>query len=101
MTQWGPDGHATWKDERCGLGQRLLFNTPEALHERMPRWHSEAQIAITAEARLDNREELSAALEIRRDAQASLADGDLILLAYLKWSDEQVSLCKKNQMTFF
>ena len=37
LSHWGPDGGGLWHDERCGLGQRLLFNTPEALYERLPR----------------------------------------------------------------
>jgi hypothetical protein len=31
LAHWGPDGNGLWHDEHCGLGQRLLFNTPEAL----------------------------------------------------------------------
>jgi asparagine synthase (glutamine-hydrolysing) len=28
MAHWGSDGGGFWHDDRCGLGQRLLFNTP-------------------------------------------------------------------------
>ncbi|MEZ4831453.1 MAG: hypothetical protein R2873_05515 [Caldilineaceae bacterium] len=36
----------------------MLLNTPEAQHERLPRWVEDAGLAITAEARIDNRAEL-------------------------------------------
>jgi asparagine synthase (glutamine-hydrolysing) len=49
LAHWGPDGNGLWHDEQCGLGQRLLFNTPEALHVRLPRWVEDAHIAFTAD----------------------------------------------------
>ena len=58
LAHWGPDGGGLWHDAHCGLGQRLLFNTPEAVHEQLPRWVEDARLAITAEARIDNRPEL-------------------------------------------
>ena len=87
MAAWGPDGGGTWHDPWCGLGQRLLYNTPEALHERMPRWVEEAGLAFTVEARLDNREELCGLLGIPSSDRPTTPDGDLALGAYLRWGE--------------
>lgn len=85
---WGPDGGDTWHDTHCGLGQRLLFNTPEALHERLPRWVDEARLAITAEARIDNRDELCDHFAIPHAERPTTPDSELILRAYLKWGED-------------
>lgn len=88
LAHWGPDGGGLWHDDCCGLGQRLLFNTPEALHERLPRWVDNARLAITVEARIDNRAELSDLFAIPQGERPTTPDSDLILRAYLKWGEE-------------
>lgn len=88
MADWGPDGGGTWLEGCCGLGQALLHNTPEAVHERLPRWEPEARVAFTAEARIDNREALLRELEIPPSRRPSTPDGDLVLKAYLKWGED-------------
>lgn len=88
LAHWGPDGNGLWQDDHCGLGQRLLFNTPEALHERLPRWVEDARIAFTAEARIDNRAELCDLFAIPHNERPTTPDSDLILRAYLKWGEE-------------
>jgi len=87
MLHWGQDGGCLWHDDACGLGQRLLFNTPEALHERLPRWVEDARLAITAEARLDNRAELCDLFAIPASERLTTPDSDLILRAFLKWGE--------------
>ncbi len=87
MAHWGPDGGGLWRDDHCGLGQCLLYNTPEALHERLPRWVPEARLAITAEARIDNRDELCDYFAIPPAERPTTPDSDLILRAYLKWGE--------------
>jgi len=88
LAHWGPDGGGLWQDAHCGLGQRLLFNTPEAVHERLPRWVEDARIALTAAARIDNRDELCDLFAIPPAARPTTPDSDLILRAYLKWGEE-------------
>ncbi len=87
MAHWGPDGGGLWRDDHCGLGQCLLYNTPEAVHERLPRWVPEARLAITAEARIDNRDELCDYFAIPPAERPTTPDSDLILRAYLKWGE--------------
>ena len=87
MRLWGTDGNTTWQSHQGGLGQARLLNTPEARFDQMPRWVEGPSLAITVEARLDNRDELCRALHIPLSEQAQLPDSELILQAYLKWGE--------------
>lgn len=69
------------------LGHALLASTPEALTEQMPLRHAPSGCIITADARLDNRTELIAALGLD-PAGRTIGDGELILRAYLKWEQD-------------
>jgi asparagine synthase (glutamine-hydrolysing) len=53
--------------------------------EREPWQHKESGCVITAQARIDNRLELAAALGAEGEQARSLPDYQLILLAYLRW----------------
>jgi asparagine synthase (glutamine-hydrolysing) len=88
IAHWGTDHHALWHDDHCGLGQRLLFNTPESLYERLPHAVDTPRLTLTAEARLDNRAELCTIFAIPQAEQATTPDSNLILRAYLKWGEE-------------
>jgi asparagine synthase (glutamine-hydrolysing) len=80
----GGDGSGLWYDGPVGLGHRLLHTSPESLHETLPLYDPVRRLAITADARLDNREELIAALDV---ADRAAPDSALILLAYDRWGD--------------
>lgn len=82
----GPDGTHIWTDKQVSLGHTLLATTPEALVERLPLIHAETGCIITADVRIDNREELIAALELDDEGRI-IGDGELVLLTYLKWGD--------------
>jgi asparagine synthase (glutamine-hydrolysing) len=84
MQEWGPDAGAIWNDGPAGLGSLISFDTPEAVHESSP-LRSEQGFVLTAEARLDNRDELCTDLAIPASERGSLADGHLVLHAYEKW----------------
>lgn len=88
MAYWGPDGSSVWHDGPCGLGQLLLYNTPEALHERLPRAVDGGRLAITAEARLDNRDDLCDRFGISPPERPQTPDSDLILHAYETWGED-------------
>jgi asparagine synthase (glutamine-hydrolysing) len=92
----GPDGTATWVGECAALGHTSLVTTPEALVERLPLTHAESGCAITADARLDNREELLATLGLAGETRV-IGDGELILLSYLRWGED----CPKHLLGDF
>jgi asparagine synthase (glutamine-hydrolysing) len=52
----GPDGSDIWCDGSIGLGHCMLWSTPESLQEKLPL--ASKGLAITADARIDNRDEL-------------------------------------------
>lgn len=90
MAHWGPDGVRTWTGGCAGLGQCVLFNTPEALGERLPRVSGEPRFVFTGEARIDNRDELFDALGVPTPNRSAIADGDLMLSCYAQWGPDAV-----------
>jgi asparagine synthase (glutamine-hydrolysing) len=63
----------------------MLHTTPESLQEMLPAIDSAAGLAITADARIDNRDELIR--DLRLQEQPGLADSELILAAYRRWGE--------------
>lgn len=82
----GTDGSGTWCDRSVGLGQRLLHTTPESLVEAWPIVQAGGDLVLVADARIDNRDELIATLDIPR-REAAITDGEVILAAYQKWGE--------------
>lgn len=82
----GPDSSRTWRANGVILGHALLATTPEAAVEVMPYHDQETGCAITADARLDNRDDLFRSLAVAADGRV-VGDGELILRAYLKWGE--------------
>ena len=80
----GPDGSAICTDGPAALGHALLATTPEAVVEPMPLRHVGTGCLITADVRLDNRDNLIAALGLD-PAGRVIGDGELILASYFKW----------------
>lgn len=76
----GPDGHGFWSSAPAAFAYATLHTTAESQHEPQP--FVDAQLAIVADVRLDNRAELLALLDIRTE---SIGDAALILAAYRKW----------------
>ena len=80
----GPDDSGVWSEGAIALGHRMLWTTPESLHEKLPR-ADESNLVITADARIDNRAELRPLLGLSEDPDAS--DSEFILRAYGKWGE--------------
>jgi asparagine synthase (glutamine-hydrolysing) len=93
----GPDKQGVWHDHNIGLVSLLLQTTPESLTEELPFYDSEAEIAITADARIDNRAELLALLDCSKLEPKAISDSRLILEAYKKWGVE----CPKHLLGDF
>ena len=47
----GPDDADIWHDGPVGRGHRMLWTTPESLHERLPLISDDGQRVLTADAR--------------------------------------------------
>jgi asparagine synthase (glutamine-hydrolysing) len=87
MIQRGADGSATWLEAEAAVGHLALHVTEEDQRSCQPLYDAEAQLTLTADARLDNREELCELLGIAPHEGRVLADADLILRAYRSWGE--------------
>src|SRR5690554_1825113 len=83
----GPDGVATWHGEGIGLSHLAFHTTPEAERERQPQRSADGRHVLTADARIDNREELYRALR-PHEPLGELTDAELILRAYGRWGTD-------------
>jgi asparagine synthase (glutamine-hydrolysing) len=81
----GPDKQGVWHDQNIGFVSLLLQTTPESISEELPFYDSEAEIVITADARIDNRKELLDFLDCLNLELEAISDSRLILEAYKKW----------------
>ena len=75
----------SWGHGPVALGHQTLHTTPEARAEQQPLYREDAQLAITADARLDNRPALIRRLAIPERDAPDWSDARLILAAYEKW----------------
>jgi len=80
----GMDASGLWSTGSIGLGHRMGWTTPESLREYLPFHDAARELAISADARLDNRSELLRALELD---DCAIPDSALILLAYDRWEE--------------
>ncbi len=87
LAAWGPDACRLWNSGAVGLGQLTLATTPESRVERLPHVEGDGVRVLVADARIDNRAELIAALSLDSSDAAELGDGELILRAYQRWGE--------------
>jgi len=83
------DGKNTWTNDNVGFGHCLLKTYPQQEYEHQPL--SLLTCTITADARLDNREELATLLSINKAVLNKTSDPEIILLAYKRWDDDCVN----------
>jgi asparagine synthase (glutamine-hydrolysing) len=84
----GPDASNLWQRGQIGFGHCMLWTTPESLNEVLPLHRCTADLVITADARIDNREELFTALTLNPLSNPGITDSELILAAYQKWGKD-------------
>jgi asparagine synthase (glutamine-hydrolysing) len=86
----GPDAGEVWSEGPAGLAHTLLRTAHESSGERQPA-SLDGTVWITADARLDARNELIRKLEARGvSCRGASADCELILRAYAAWGEECV-----------
>lgn len=93
----GPDGADTWRDGSVGLGHLMLETTPEDQYESLPLVDRSGDVALTADARIDNRSELIKKLNVRKPDDRVITDTELILAAYKRWGRD----CPKKLLGAF
>ena len=88
MSHRGPEGNNLWIKNNVGFGHCLLRSTPESFHENLPHTDISSSLTITADARIDNRNDLIAKLGLHNRDKAHLGDSELILETYKKWGKD-------------
>jgi asparagine synthase (glutamine-hydrolysing) len=78
----------TWHSEKVFLGCHAQWITPESIGEQLPFYDHKRKLAITADAIIDNREELFERLQVHIEDRKKITDSQLILLTYHKWGEE-------------
>jgi len=76
----GPDRAHVWSAGPIGLGHLMMRITREDVLDAQPLY--ESGLSLVADLRLDNRDDLAAALSIGANALAEMPDSALLLAAY-------------------
>jgi asparagine synthase (glutamine-hydrolysing) len=87
---FGPHDDSQWDDNFIAMGRRLYRTLPEDIHDNQPLIGAGGRLALVADIRLDNRDELLATLGIGADAARMMADSQVLLAAIEKWGDRTV-----------
>ncbi|GGI46100.1 asparagine synthetase B [Paenibacillus marchantiophytorum] len=78
----------TWYNDHIFLGCHAQWITPESVHERLPYRDSQRELVITADAIIDNRDELFQLLQVEPGRRNQMSDSELILLSYQRWKTD-------------
>jgi len=81
QTMFGPHGTATARFAGIALGRNLYRLLPEDVHDRQPERHGD--LALVADVRLDNRDELVAELAL----ESASSDAGVLLHALAAWGE--------------
>ncbi len=86
---WVPDSTSELQLDNgyCSLARASLFNTQLSRQECVYQDKNTGNI-ITANARLDNRDELGRKLQIEGEELSQLTDGQIILRSYQQWGEK-------------
>jgi asparagine synthase (glutamine-hydrolysing) len=87
LSQYGPDRVDILARDNIGLVHTLMRVTPEDGFDRQPQQGASGAV-ITADVRLDNRDELLARLGIDRQKAEDWPDSRLLLIGWEKYGDE-------------
>lgn len=89
MAYWGTAGTHQQTDQHAAFAYFHTPATPEAADERQPSRLANGEWLVAA-ARIDNRTDLLATLNIPNEVGKTLADGTLLGQAYLHWGEAVV-----------
>jgi asparagine synthase (glutamine-hydrolysing) len=84
---YGPHALAQWEAGDVALGRRLMRVLPEDAFDRQPIVGGGGRYVLVADIRLDNRKELTEALQIPSSQGRHLCDAALLLTAIERWEE--------------
>ncbi len=86
---YGPHDSRQWADESVAMGRRLFRALPEDAHDRQPLLSRDRRLALVADIRLDNRDELIPMLGLAGDVR-QLCDAAILLASLERWGEAAV-----------
>jgi len=84
---YGRHDGAQWSDGDVALGRRLMRVLPEDKFDRQPLIGGGGRYVLVADTRLDNRQDLAAALGIPPQQANRLCDASILLAALERWGE--------------
>lgn len=88
MQHYKIDNYRYIKNENVFLGCGLQYLTTESLNEILPYYDFKNKLIITADAIIDNRENLLSEFNLEDKEVEDFSDSEYILMAYKKWGNE-------------
>ncbi len=82
---YGPHGDARWDGGDVAVGRSIFQTLPEDIYDRGPVEGGGGRYRLVADVRLDNREELAAALRIDPAEAKFMPDAGLVMHAWERW----------------
>ncbi len=86
LNHWDADCKGLWVKDIIALGNLALYNTPESINEQQPLYDSLAGLTITADIRLDNRDDLYPILRFSTPEEKQISDTSIVLQLYKKYN---------------
>lgn len=84
---YGPHAGAQWSCGDVAVGRRLMRVLPEDAFDRQPLVGGGGRYVLVADIRLDNRDELIAALGVAALTARTLSDAAILLVAIERWGE--------------
>ena len=84
---YGPHDERYWSDGPLAMGRRLFRTLPEDAHDRQPLQSRDGRLTLVADVRLDNRDELTAALGLPSGEAQQLCDAAILLEGLERWGE--------------
>lgn len=88
LDKYNADDARYWHRGAIFLGCHAQWITPESIGEQLPHYDKRRELTITADAIIDNREDLFESLQLDNPYRKIVTDSELILLAYDKWGED-------------
>lgn len=83
---YGPDDRRQWASGPLAMGRRLFRTLPEDIADRQPLLGRDGRLVLVADVRLDNRDDLIAALGLPAEASRA-CDAEILLACLDRWED--------------
>jgi len=87
QSMYGPHACDQWDVGEISLGRCLYRLLPEDVFDSQPLEGAGGRLALVADVRLDNREELGAALDIPAEQARQLCDAAILMAAWERWAE--------------